>query len=175
MRFSNRNTATISSSETVTVSINPTGALDKTNFLYFTKASWEATGAIAGTEVSDSKFPGGTYVSGVQGPSTYGGVEYYRVTFTQSSLQNITAGTTVGFLFGQPPYAQPGETVFSFIATPGSTSVLDLGTLKELTNTTLGGRGTFPNGPDVLAINVYKAAGADTNANIIIRWGEAQA
>ena len=50
-----------------------------------------------------------------------------------------------------------------------------LGTLKELTNTTLGGRGTFPNGPDVLAINVYKAAGADTNANIIIRWGEAQA
>ena len=90
-------------------------------------------------------------------------------------MQNITAGTTVGFLFGQPPYAQPGETVFSFIATPGSTSVLDLGTLKELTNTTLGGRGTFPNGPDVLAINVYKAAGGDTNANIIIRWGEAQA
>ena len=66
MRFSNRNTATISSSETVTVSINPTGALDKTNFLYFTKASWEATGDIAGTQVSDSKFPGRTYVSGVQ-------------------------------------------------------------------------------------------------------------
>ena len=175
MRFSNRNTATISNGETVTVSINPTGALDKTNYLYFTKASWEATGAIAGTEVSDSKFPGGTYVSGVQGPSTYGGVEYYRVTFTQSSLQNITAGTTVSFLFGQPPYALPGETVFSFIATPGEQSSLMLGTLKELTNTTLGGRGTFPNGPDVLAINVYKASGASTNANIIIRWGEAQA
>ena len=175
MRFSNRNTATITNGETVTVSINPTGALDKTNYLYFTKASWEATGAIAGTEVSDSKFPGGTYVSGVQGPSTYGGVEYYRVTFTQSSLQNITAGTTVSFLFGQPPYALPGETVFSFIATPGEQSSLMLGTLKELTNTTLGGRGTFPNGPDVLAINVYKASGASTNANIIIRWGEAQA
>ena len=50
-----------------------------------------------------------------------------------------------------------------------------LGTLKELTNTTLGGRGTFPNGPDVLAINVYKAEGVDTKANIILRWGEAQA
>jgi hypothetical protein len=47
--------------------------------------------------------------------------------------------------------------------------------LKELTNTTLGGRGTFPNGPDVLAINIYKTAGADVLTNIILRWGEAQA
>ena len=47
--------------------------------------------------------------------------------------------------------------------------------LKELTNTTLGGRGTFPNGPDVLAINIYKTTGAATNANIIVKWGEAQA
>ena len=52
---------------------------------------------------------------------------------------------------------------------------LDLGQLKELTNTTLGGRGTFPNGPDVLAINVYKTAGTDVNANVILRWSEAQA
>jgi len=47
--------------------------------------------------------------------------------------------------------------------------------LKELTNTTLGGRGTYPNGPDVLAINVYKTSGAAVDANIILRWGEAQA
>jgi hypothetical protein len=52
---------------------------------------------------------------------------------------------------------------------------LDLSSLKELTNTSIGGRGTFPNGPDVLAINVYKVAGANTNANVIVRWGEAQA
>jgi len=52
---------------------------------------------------------------------------------------------------------------------------LNLSELKELTNTTLGGRGAFPNGPDVLAINVYKTAGAATISNIIIRWGEAQA
>jgi hypothetical protein len=52
---------------------------------------------------------------------------------------------------------------------------LDLGQLKELTNTTLGGRGTFPNGPDVLALNVYKTSGATVDANIIIKWGEAQA
>ena len=47
--------------------------------------------------------------------------------------------------------------------------------LKELTNTTLGGRGTFPNGPDVLAINIYKVTGAEVDANVILRWGEAQA
>ena len=175
LRMSVRNTAQVSANETITMSVNPTGALANTNFLYFTKASWESTGAVAGTEVSDSKFPGGTYVSGVQGPLNFGGTEYYRITFTQNSNQNITAGTNVGFLFGQPPYAQPGETVFSFIANPGSQTSLDLSTLKELTNTTLGGRGTFPNGPDVLAINVYKAEGIDTKANIILRWGEAQA
>ena len=47
--------------------------------------------------------------------------------------------------------------------------------LKELTNTPLGGRGTYPNGPDVLAINVYKVSGAAVSSNIILNWGEAQA
>ena len=58
---------------------------------------------------------------------------------------------------------------------PGERSELDLAQLKELTNTTLGGRGTFPNGPDVLAINIYKATGDDTAGNIVLKWGEAQA
>ena len=65
--------------------------------------------------------------------------------------------------------------MFSFIAVPGERSTLDLSALKEITNTPLGGRGTFPNGPDVLAINVYKVSGADLNANILCKWGEAQA
>ena len=69
----------------------------------------------------------------------------------------------------------PGETVFSFIAVPGERSTLELTELKEITNTPLGGRGTFPNGPDVLAINVYKISGAAINANILLKWGEAQA
>jgi hypothetical protein len=72
-------------------------------------------------------------------------------------------------------YALPGEQVFSFIANPGDSQTLNLDALKELTSTAIGGRGTFPNGPDVLAINVYKVSGSATNANIIVRWGEAQA
>jgi hypothetical protein len=69
----------------------------------------------------------------------------------------------------------PGETIFSFVATPGERATVDFSTLKELTNTPLGGRGTYPNGPDVLAINISKTKGVATDTKIILRWGEAQA
>ena len=173
IRTTNNNHSPITAGEAITFGIG--GDLTYTNYLYFTKTSWETTQAVSGTEVSDAKFPAGTAVSNVQGPLEFSGTEYYKVTFSQTSIATVTAGATVGFLFGQPPYAQPGETVFSFIANPGELANLDLTGLKELTNTTLGGRGTYPNGPDVLAINVYKTSGAAVNANLILRWGEAQA
>ena len=158
---------------TVTKAYNTTA----TSVLFFQSASWISAGATTGTEVDDTaKFPGGTFVSNAIAQS-YFGTAYYRVNFNQSSIgAAFTPGTTtVQFKFGVPPFALPGETVFSFVAGPGTTSVLSLNELKELTNTTLGGRGTYPNGPDVLAVNVYKVSGATINANIVIRWGEAQA
>jgi hypothetical protein len=158
---------------TVTKAYNTTA----TSVLFFQSASWISAGATTGTEVDDTaKFPGGTFVSSAIAQS-YFGTAYYRVNFNQSSIgAAFTPGTTtVQFKFGVPPFALPGETVFSFVAGPGTTSVLNLNELKELTNTTLGGRGTYPNGPDVLAVNVYKVSGAGINANIVIRWGEAQA
>ena len=72
-------------------------------------------------------------------------------------------------------YAVPGETVFSFIAGQQARDALDLTPLKELTNTPIGGRGTYPNGPDVLFINVYLTLGAPILSNLVLRWGEAQA
>jgi len=102
------------------------------------------------------------------------GATTYRITFTQAANATINAGDTPQFKFGAQ-YALPGEQVFSFVSNPGNTDTLDLQPLKELTATAIGGRGTFPNGPDVLAINVYKVAGSNTNSNVIIRWGEAQA
>jgi hypothetical protein len=151
-----------------------------TSFLYFTKTSWETLvsgySATAGTEVDDAaKFPSGTKISSITTLQTFAGNQYYRVNFTQSSIITIGTSIAVTFKFGLPAYAQPGETVFSFIASPGSNGSLDLSDLKELTNTTLGGRGTYPNGPDVLAINVYKTSGTAISTNVIIRWGEAQA
>ena len=163
-----------------TVPFTPAIISTNTSFLYFTQASWETLvgtyGAGAGTVVSDpTKFPSGASIQSVTALQSFGGTPYYRVNFTQSSIIAITGGSTVTFQFGQPPYAQPGETVFSFISAPGTSGALDLSSLKELTNTTLGGRGTYPNGPDVLAINVYKTSGSAIPTNIIIRWGEAQA
>jgi hypothetical protein len=166
------------------------GDLINTNQAFFTKSAWDAGGAKNGTEIGaangdptdqgDITMPAGSYVSNVEGPLLFGdqggsGIEYFRVTFNNAYTGTLSPGDLFNFTFQQPPYAQPGETVFSFIATPGERSTLDLMLLKELTNTTLGGRGTFPNGPDVLAINIYKTTGAATNANIIIKWGEAQA
>lgn len=147
-----------------------------TSTIFFQQASWVSAGATNGTEVSDALFPANTKVTSVV-LSSFFGTTYYQVTMSQtSSGTTINPGTTtITFKFGQPPYALPGETVFSFIAAPGTESSLDLNELKELTNTTLGGRGTYPNGPDVLAINVYKASGAAINCNIVLRWGEAQA
>ena len=224
-----------------------------TNYLFFTSASWIASGATLGTKIASAytQFPAGTSVaaigtrtfnnttstitnaissgggstvtytltgtttypanstvtiSGITGgtgmngtfavsssssgtlivtstgsgtPSSYAGATVvgatvYRTTFTQSSNTTISASATPTFQFGSP-YALPGEQVFSFVNNPGNTDELDLSGLKEMTSTAIGGRGTFPNGPDVLAINVYKVAGTATPANIILRWSEAQA
>ena len=162
--------------QTVTVTAAGSAAsYTNTNYLFFTSASWTASGAVIGTRIAASytQFPAGTTVSGVS-TRTFGAVSVNRVTFTQASTSSIAAAASVTFEFGAN-YALPGEQVFSFISNPGETSTLDLAELKELTSTAIGGRGTFPNGPDVLAINVYKVSGDASPANVIIRWSEAQA
>jgi hypothetical protein len=161
----------------VTVQIPQTAAAyASTNFLFFTNASWNSSGATIGTRVdtSTTQFPAGTSVSAVT-TRTLGVTTVRRVTFTQNANTSVAAAANITFQFGDFPAALPGEQVFSFISNPGSTNTLDLGELKELTTTAIGGRGTFPNGPDVLAINVYKVSGTAVPASIILRWGEAQA
>ena len=165
-----------------TLSLNFEFRTETTNsaVAYFNASSWNASGATTGTQISttDTNWPAGTVVSSVV-QKTIGGTNFYVVTMNNSTNKGVTlngvAPDTVTFLFGQPPFALPGETVFSFVAQPGERATLDLSNLKELTTTTLGGRGTFPNGPDVLAINIYKVVGDATNANVLLRWGEAQA
>ena len=86
-----------------------------------------------------------------------------------------SAGTTTYTFEPLTGAAIPGEQVFAFTASPGNRDSIDLSELKELTNTPIGGRGTFPNGPDVLAINAYLTSGNPINATLNIRWSEAQA
>jgi len=146
---------------------------------YITKSSWEASGGTNGTSVSttsaDPSWPANTIINSVK-LVDFAGTEYYEIIFNNASNGDLVAGSgTITLEFTAAAYGQPGETVLSFIAQPGEKATIDLSELKELTNTTLGGRGTFPNGPDVLAINVYKTEGTPVNSNLILRWGEAQA
>ena len=61
-----------------------------------------------------------------------GGTHYYEVTFNNAFTGTLANGSgTVEFTFEQPPFAQPGETVFSFIAVPGERSTLDLSQLER--------------------------------------------
>ena len=165
-------------SNDITVTLTAAGSASsyvKTNYLFFTSTSWISSGAIIGTKVASDQtsFPAGTSVAAIS-TRVFGGSTVYRATFTQTANTTVAAAATLKFQFGSP-YALPGEQVFSFITNPGNTDKLDLTSLKELTATTIGGRGTFPNGPDVLAINIYKVSGTATPVNLILRWGEAQA
>jgi hypothetical protein len=159
---------------TITAALSAASYVNK-NYLFFTSASWLTGGATVGTKIATSvtSFPAGTSVNTVES-RTYGGNTVYRVSFTQTANTTIAAAATITWQFGAL-YALPGEQVFAFVSNPGGTERLDLDPLKELTATAIGGRGAFPNGPDVLAINVYKVAGTATPVNIILRWGEAQA
>jgi len=101
-------------------------------------------------------------------------------------IQNIGAGTItinnplVGSLLSninvsRNAYALPGETIFSFVTSVANRDTLDLSSLKEMTNTPVGGRSAYPNGPDALFINAYLTQGTPIYANVVLRWGEAQA
>ena len=129
-----------------------------------------------GTRVDSTttQFPAGSSVSAVV-TRRLGSVTVRRVTFTQNANTTIGTAANITFQFGDVQFALPGEQVFSFISNLGNTNELDLGELKELTTTAIGGRGAFPNGPDVLAVNIFKVSGSAAQTSVILRWGEAQA
>ena len=153
------------------------------------------TQALNGATIAIGPQSGSTTIQLSGNPSTYGVQLGDDVTFTtvngiQGNTRVVALGTNtvtvnnalVGSLpysyaitFSRNTYALPGETIFSFVSNPSSKDTIDLSPLKELVNTPIGGRGTFPNGPDTLAINVYLTQGAPVLTNMVLRWGEAQA
>ena len=152
-------TATTSSGNTVTISTGNATTLQSyitgnpTAYIYLYNST------SAGSILSN------TYITQV---NTSTGV----VTLSQPIASTVTSGNSL--VFQGNTFAVPGETIFSFISSPSNKDSLDLSQLKELTNTPIGGRGAFPNGPDILVVNVYITS-ATAIANLVIRWGEAQA
>jgi hypothetical protein len=131
------------------------------------------------TACSGGASSGALVVEGVLNPKNF-------VDATWVSLNAETVG-------GQPSFAQvatsvtwsgattfglPGEQIFAFTApsaTDGSVQAeLDLSTLKELVGAPLGGDFKYPDGSDILAVNVRMTAGSG-NGHILLRWSEAQA
>jgi len=153
------------------------GTISNASYAYFTKASVDTGGVKVGDNVAGTggvTFPANSQISSIQAKQ-HGSTEFYQVNFNNSFSGTLTPGNNVVVTQEAPSFAQPGETVFSLVSVPGERAVADFKELKELTNTPLGGRGTYPNGPDVLAVNIYKVGGTATSANIQLRWGEAQA
>jgi hypothetical protein len=123
------------------------------------------------SSAASATFAGNTKVSAL---TTYPTTTTAQLTIDKATVGIITL-TTTSVTITRGTSASPGETIFSFISSPANKDSLDLTPLKELVNTPVGGRGTFPNGPDVLMINVYLTQGAPVTGNLVLRWGEAQA
>ena len=125
-----------------------------------------------GIQVGDDVFfPNST--AALQGLTKVSAINSNTITVNLPILVGQTSSAIVQFSRGT--YALPGETVFSYVNSPANKDSLDLTPFKELTNTPIGGRGTYPNGCDALFINAYITQGSPLNQNLILRWGEAQA
>jgi len=131
------------------------------------------TGTYILYQVSGTVGGAGVYALNQAFINTPSGAQGLLVTLNSATVGALPTNSAITIT--RNTYALPGETVFSYIAGQSGREALDLTPLKELTNTPIGGRGTFPNGPDVLFINVYLTQGAPINANLVLRWGEAQA
>jgi hypothetical protein len=118
--------------------------------------------------------PGSIVVEGVLNPANYSSATWAALNLTAAGGQPSLAQVATSVTWSSGTSALPGEQVVAFSAIPNGDATQDLTSLKELTNSPFGGIGAYPNGPDILAINVRIVSGT-ANATILLRWGEAQA
>ena len=128
-------------------------------------------------QVTATGLPGGTTIRKIESYTFQSNGQTHKWIQITNRINAGNAGNTLFTFTTVDNRAIPGETIFSFVGSGGggNASQLDLSDLKELNNTPIGGRGAFPNGPDVLAINVYTTGGSDFTGNLVLRWSEAQA
>ena len=121
-------------------------------------------------------------VQGILNPSNYSSSETWA-TLNSTANGNQPSFTQIATTptFSTGTTASPGEKIFEFIASPGQLNQLDLTGIKELTQSAVGGRGTFPNGSDSLYITLALYPTGTTpprvmgNVSLTLRWNEAQA
>lgn len=122
---------------------------------------------------------GAVVVEGVLNPKNFSSAVWRDLNVESLGGQPSFAQAANSFTFSTGSFAVPGEQVFAFAGAAAngagaSSDRLDLTSLKELTGAPLGGDFKYPDGSDVLAINVRVTNGTATG-HILLRWAEAQA
>lgn len=123
---------------------------------------------------SASASQGSIIIEGILNPKNFASATWSTLNLESQGGQPSLAQAATSISWSSGTFAIPGEQVFAFATTPNSDGRLELTELKELTNSPFGGVGAYPNGPDILAINIRTAVGTHT-ASLLLRWGEAQA
>jgi hypothetical protein len=109
-----------------------------------------------------------------------------NVTFNSANWVNVNTtanGTQPSFVQYYPGnlisgIPQPGERVFSTIVQANNQNNLDLSSLKEMSNSVIGGNQNFPDGPDTLVVylqSLVPGAGGSNVVQVNLFWSEAQA
>ena len=112
-------------------------------------------------------------VTGILNPGNTSGI-------TWTNLNTSTYGSQPSFAQISQTFtgiADPGEQILSsIVSSAGGLSTVDLTALKELGNGPIGGNNQYPDGPDILAINVKNTATTGAaNVQINLFWSETQA
>jgi hypothetical protein len=116
---------------------------------------------------------GAVFVANIVGPTQFW-ITDNRVTnntgtsWATAGTFNISVGYTAAF---------GGEQVFSIPVTQTNSGFLDLSQIKEITGMVLPGTGTYPNGNEILAINLIpiNPAAGNGNCDVQITYTESQA
>jgi len=132
-----------------------------------------------GIAVSNGVNPGAVIVEGVLNPKNFSTAVWSPLAIESLGGQPSFSQVANSFTFSTGTFALPGEQVFAFSGPTanGAGAVndrLDLTSLKELTGAPLGGDSFYPDGSDVLAVNVRLTAGT-AQGHVLLRWSEAQA
>jgi hypothetical protein len=130
--------------------------------------------SVAVSTYGGASSPGSIIVEGILNPKNFTSATWSSLNLESQGGQPSLAQVATSVTWSSGSSAVPGEQVFAFSAIPNGDAIQDLTALKELTNSPFGGVGAYPNGPDILAINVRIVSGTAT-ATTLLRWGEAQA
>ncbi len=121
---------------------------------------------------------GAVIIEGVLNPKNFSSATWLPLNTESVGGQPSLAQVAQTITWSAGTVAVPGEQVFAFAGPSSSTGAtndrLDLSELKELTGAPLGGDFQYPDGSDILAINVRLTAGTG-QGHILLRWSEAQA